>query len=415
MKDRKIKAITYILAALVLMCILPVSKSLADQGYTFKLHISDYQALLDLRDGSKLENLNIKYWKMDEETAKKNTKDIVTDLKDKTEQELNEAFGQGKNAPIPDKDGNFKIDNLEKGTYYFREEVNPNKKLYMAPFAVKIPGDVKPGDTVEIKKTDSEPGKPHGDIEIEKKSSKDDSLLEGAEFKLFQVIDGELVPVPLNSEGNYSSSGSLDLVLKTNKEGKIIVKGLPQGEYVLKELKAPNGYIIEKEDTSFIIKASKNGTIIIYNKPKDNIPPKHGDFNFFKYAKGTNGKQIKLEGASFKVTKLVNDKYENVMKDGSPYTVVSNSEGKFKVENLEYGTYYLWEIKAPKGYAELKDPIKFEIGKDSDQKLIPIENKKTPPVKVPETGDLAIVILAVVSIALIGVGYKLTKSKSDKE
>ena len=78
--------------------------------------------------------------------------------------------------------------------------------------------------------------------------------LEGAEFKLYKA-DG--------TTAYTNSSITADTVFVTNAEGKLMVKGgssvgihgLEEGTYVLKETKAPTGYMLMTESVTFVIAA----------------------------------------------------------------------------------------------------------------------------------------------------------------
>ena len=46
--------------------------------------------------------------------------------------------------------------------------------------------------------------------------------------------------------------------------------------------------------------------------------------------------------------------------------VTTPETGKFAIQGLDAGTYYLKEIKAPKGYNKLKDPVKVVIAENGN-------------------------------------------------
>ena len=84
----------------------------------------------------------------------------------------------------------------------------------------------------------------------------------------------------------------------------------------------------------------------------------------------TNEKDVKLEGATFKLYRDSNlSDLVKVKKSTNGYVVsnsveeeiVSNEKGEFVIQGLDQGTYYLKEIKAPDGYTLLKEAIEIQI------------------------------------------------------
>ena len=84
----------------------------------------------------------------------------------------------------------------------------------------------------------------------------------------------------------------------------------------------------------------------------------------------TNEKDVKLEGATFKLyrdsnlTDLVKVKKSTngyVVSNSVDEEIVSNSSGEFVIQGLNQGTYYLKEIKAPDGYTLLKEAIEIKL------------------------------------------------------
>ncbi|WP_366920476.1 MSCRAMM family protein, partial [Streptococcus pneumoniae] len=68
-----------------------------------------------------------------------------------------------------------------------------------------------------------------------------------------------------------------------------------------------------------------------------------GNVDFMKVDGRTN---TSLQGAMFKVMKEENGHYTPVLQNGKEVVVASGKDGRFRVEGLEYGTYYLWELQA---------------------------------------------------------------------
>ena len=84
----------------------------------------------------------------------------------------------------------------------------------------------------------------------------------------------------------------------------------------------------------------------------------------------TNEKDVKLEGATFKLyrdknlqdpVKLKKGVYGYVVSNGQDEDIVSDRNGAFIINGLDQGTYYLKEIKAPDGYRLLKEAIEIKL------------------------------------------------------
>ena len=102
----------------------------------------------------------------------------------------------------------------------------------------------------------------------------------------------------------------------------------------------------------------------------------------------------------------------------------SNSKGQFMIEGIEYGTYKLEEIEAPKGYAKIND-VEFTVAEgtktdtnikyaadsaENDAKQV--INKK---VTIPQTGGMGTALFMVVGIALMGGAFIAMKKRSAEQ
>jgi len=131
-----------------------------------------------------------------------------------------------------------------------------------------------------------------------------------------------------------------------------------------------DGLVIENEKEKYNITFSKHGRDNPNDKPDIQIVTEN-----------------RLEGAVFKVQKLIGGNYEEVK--GS--TVASAFNGYFGFRNLEPGRYRLMEVQAPKGYRPITEPllsftietIRTDSGKIVDPETGKIIDIKTIKVKFP--------------------------------
>ena len=113
----------------------------------------------------------------------------------------------------------------------------------------------------------------------------------------------------------------------------------------------------------------------------------------------------------------------------------SNEKGQFKIEDLQAGTYYLEEIKAPEGYAVRDGEFEFKVGKGSysaDAKGVVYEGKDTDPVKdgaegadamrvnnrnvsIPQTGGIGTIIFTAIGLAIMASAIIAIKKRETTE
>ncbi|MDU7926653.1 MAG: SpaA isopeptide-forming pilin-related protein, partial [Finegoldia magna] len=207
----------------------------------------------------------------------------------------------------------------------------------------------------------------------------------------------------------------------SNEFGEIIINDIKKGDYIFREVEAPEGYLIKNVDTRFTITDKSVELRVVNSKTPDKDKGRH---DFMK----TDEAKKPLGGAMFKVmTKNKDGKFEPVKKDGKDYIVTSADNGKFSVEDMDYGKYYLVEIKAPQGFILLSEPVEFEIKKQADDKTISIAfitNKsdtitRTPDGditrggKMPKTGDIRFFMSMIGGAIMFFIG-KWIIAKDDK-
>lgn len=208
----------------------------------------------------------------------------------------------------------------------------------------------------------------------------------------------------------------------SNDAGEIIINDIKKGDYIFREVEAPAGYLIKNVDTKFTISDKSVELRVVNSKTTEKDKGRH---DFMK----TDEAKKPLGGAMFKVmTKNKDGKFEPVKKDGKDYIVTSADNGKFAVEDMDYGKYYLVEIKAPQGFILLSEPVEFEIKKQADDKTISIAfitnksetitRRRTPGGditrrKIPKTGDIRFFMSMIGGAIMFFIG-KWIIAKDDK-
>lgn len=272
---------------------------------------------------------------------------------------------------------------------------------------------------VVIMEDDVAPVVQKGTLEVVKRDKEDQSLLEGAEF------------------GVYDEKDQLVAQGKTNDKGFFTVE-LDLGKYYVKELKAPDKYILDDTKHSFeIVNGKQFIQIEVFNKKdtndnsngntsggsntgnnggsdgsttEDNNTGNDGGSNGntsegsnTENNSGSNGSTS--EGTNSGNNNLNNNNSNNttnreegilriVKKDSKKGTLLSGA--KFGIYNereervavgvtnengvltisLEKGRYYLKELKAPNGYLLNSTKYPFEISKNGEQIEVEVLNEK---------------------------------------
>ena len=210
--------------------------------------------------------------------------------------------------------------------------------------------------------------KREGNIEIVKVDQNGASV-EGAEFK---VVD---------------ESGKEVAKQKTNKEGKITIKGLPVGKYTVTEISAPEGYILKAETKTVTVKTGETARIKAVNEKII------GGLEIIKIDEDT---KEKIEGVTFEV---YNSNKEVIGK------ITTGKDGKavLKIDNMANGTYYYKEISAPDGYIVDSTMKEFKITEENKIAKETVTNKKI-------RGTLEITKLDDSRVAIEGVKFNILAS-----
>lgn len=238
----------------------------------------------------------------------------------------------------------------------------------------------------------------------------DPSLLEGAVFKL-TTKDGKTVKDVYNQ---------VVKTFTTSSEGPIRFE-LPNGDYKLEEIKAPNGYKLDQTPIEFTVNDESK---IVKVVAKDDPLPTTCNLVINKI----NEKEIPILGAKFKLFEESNPKkFLKFSSQKNNYELNQNVVGKltpsgknasFKINNLPYGNYILKEVQAPKGY-KLSDDIYITLGfeesfyrvgkqgekiilnKNTETNTYDISVKNVPRIILPETGGCGTSKFSLIGITLL--------------
>ncbi len=309
----------------------------------------------------------------------------------------------------PEAKDDYKVTlSLEPGTYYIRELGNSKERfIESAVFSTVETNITKLKWGLKINPTpppppEKPPHEPPGETPppppnsvLLLKTDGEGKALAGAKFTIHYANGDPL----LTKDGSVDDKGSAEIFV-TDNGGRILIKNVKPGAYVFKEIEAPKGYKIVESESDFAIFEGESATVKVINEKK------LGSYNFYKT---DEAREIGLPGAEFVITRDKDNMDQRVQRDGKDLVLNSGDDGKFSVYDLPYGTYYIWETKAPDGYTLLQGSLKFEIDENSFEKVLIIENSKKPP--IPKTGDITLIVLVVAGAVMIGLGKYLIKDK----
>lgn len=151
---------------------------------------------------------------------------------------------------------------------------------------------------------------------------------------------------------------TLELVREwiTDETGSIQIQGLPAGDYLVREVKAPDGYLVLKEPVRITVwKDYKVQTFVVENQKIQTVIEK---------TDAETGEPV--SGA---VLRLVDE-------TGTEAARWVTTEEPQVLEGLKAGWYTVEEIQAPGGYLPLKEPRKIQITNQEERQIFTVRNQK---------------------------------------
>lgn len=437
MEGNNMKILRKILMVMIMVAMVITSTSFAEGAYSITVTVN--KELGEARG-------DISLWKVsDEQVPYDNKASKLDELNKLSIEELNSKYSD--KMVMEFKDNQVVFDKLNSGAYYMRDTSGIKRDKDIVPALINLPNDLEDGSknvTIHAKESST-------NVRLVKVDESGNPL-KGAKFKLLKREGSEYVELKnkatlkkddklelspndddrskVKSEENAEKSKeeskdnemSDDGLYISNDAGEIIINDIEKGDYLFREVEAPAGYMIKNVDTKFTV-TDKSVELRVVNSKTTTDKGRH---DFMK----TDEAKKPLGGAMFKVmTKNKDDKFEPVKRDGKDYIVTSADNGKFSVEDMDYGKYYLVEIKAPEGFILLSEPVEFEIKKQADDKTISvvfitnktdeITRRKTPGGditrrgKIPKTGDIRFLMSMLGGLILFMIGKWLI-AKDDK-
>lgn len=175
----------------------------------------------------------------------------------------------------------------------------------------------------------------------------------------YEIFARENIMDPSNDGTILYEKGTVVDTITTNSEGKATSKALPLGEYSVREIKAPEGMVINKEVRNVSLVYKDQNTAIVFDNASFVNERQKVDVNVTKKDSEEN---IGLLGAKFGIyaqADIQNYKGEIVVRKGELIeTAKSNTEGKLHFNSdLPLTKFEIKEIKAPIGYSSSNQVI----------------------------------------------------------
>lgn len=156
---------------------------------------------------------------------------------------------------------------------------------------------------------------------------------------LVQKVDADGKPLEGATFGLFDAIGERFATAVSDANGLVRFSKIPQGSYSLRELSAPDGYLVSKEEIAFTIDADYRST----GKPIAAVTNQHKQVQFIKVDTRGNA----LPGVAFSLINAVTHEVAE--------TAVSNEQGEFVFTRFDYGDWIIRETAAPEGYSCMED------------------------------------------------------------
>ena len=246
---------------------------------------------------------------------------------------------------------------LPFGSYYIKEmATDEHYILNDEQYAFTFDYAGQDTETVEIKVNDGKPIENkliYGSVSG-KKVDENGEALAGAVIGIFKADETEFT-----AEHAF-------MTLKSGEDGSFAFKKVPYGNWIVKEIEAPEGFVLD--GTAHAVTIAQNEQVIEVEITNEYI---HGNIRLTKV--DADYPDNKLTGATFEVYKDVNGDGKLDDKDELVGNLEETSVGIYEMQELLYGKYLVKETKAPEGFV-LDDGV-YSVSITEDEKTYDVENK----------------------------------------
>ena len=237
----------------------------------------------------------------------------------------NSDMSSSKGTYTTKKDGTVTVNDLEQGTWYLQETSVPDH-LVLDNTIKSV--NIKPNETTTYTvKNNWVKGK----IKLRKVDGKTNEQVGGATYAIYNQQGKELERLVTKATG-YVESGYLRF-----------------GEYKVKEVIAPEGFVLDPQEYNVTISENEQRIEVTGNDK-----PIEGYIQVLK-RDAESGKTVVKANTTFSVYKSDNTYVTDI---------TTNNNGIAKSDLLRYGSYYLVEKTAPDGYTHSDEKLVYNIKDD---------------------------------------------------
>lgn len=246
---------------------------------------------------------------------------------------------------------------LPFGSYYIKEmTTDEHYILNDEQYAFTFDYAGQDTETVEIKVNDGKPIENkliYGSVSG-KKVDENGEALAGAVIGIFKADETEFT-----AEHAF-------MTVKSGEDGSFAFKKVPYGNWIVKEIEAPEGFVLD--GTAHAVTIDRNEQVIEAEITNEYI---HGNIRLTKV--DADYPDNKLTGATFEVYKDINGDGKLDDKDELVGNLEETSVGIYEIQELLYGKYLVKETKAPEGF--VLDEGVYSVSITEDEKTYDVENK----------------------------------------
>ncbi len=195
--------------------------------------------------------------------------------------------------------------------------------------------------------------------------------LAGLQIKKIDSVTGEplagakFTVEKQNGEKIYTNENGIEFV--TDAQGFINIPTLEPDYYIVKEVKAPEGYVLDETPKTVEVETNTPTVVTFANKPLSGI----------KIVKTDSETGEPLEGVEFSISKMNGEKIG---------TFKTDSEGMIYISDLEDGYYTVTETEGLEGYHWDEEPKTVEV-KSGKQTIVEVENQPYSGLVIEKTNS----------------------------